>query len=213
MLRRIRIAALIACAAAVSSANAQIVTFEDYPEGFIGSSFTDPATGIHFSNSTQGIFSIEESGSPAEPGWFDGKYLGGSAYSPGPTGSGRWGNFGFSANLPDAVHFISILVNASTLYSDFPGEVQLEAYRADGSFIALHHYEVTGFLLGETFTLSVNSPNDDIDRISLHVFGVFTAYDNIALVPEPIALSVIVFCPVLLRRQRSKLLDDPTHEG
>lgn len=85
-----------------SGANAQVATFENFPEGFVGDWFVDPFSGIIFTNAVwnfpDGTFSIDYAGT-TNPPILPGHYLTGSGYSPGPQG-GATAGFGFTCILP-----------------------------------------------------------------------------------------------------------------
>jgi hypothetical protein len=78
-------------------AGAQLVTFENFSQGFPGSWFVGPMSGILFTNPVYnlpgGVFSVDYGG-PANPPVLPGNHLNGNEYGTGP-GLGLKGGFGF----------------------------------------------------------------------------------------------------------------------
>jgi hypothetical protein len=200
------LAALLVCACVAARAQAQVVNFESYPEGFLDFTFTDPSTGVFFFDGRrQGdpvIFAIENGGPPPGlPGWFFGNWLAGGGFAPGP-GPSMPANFGFSARFPQSVSTASLDVTASLISAG--GSVTLEGLNAGGSVVATTSHPVTGFT-GQTFAISVTSPAGDIRSIRLVPNNVFDVADNIAI-PEPSCGAVIIASLASLMARRGRRL-------
>jgi len=79
---------------------AQVATFENFSQGFVGSWFVDPASGILFTNAVynlpNGVFSIDYSTNPPA---LPGNHLTGNVYSDTPS-LGLTSGFGFTFILP-----------------------------------------------------------------------------------------------------------------
>lgn len=205
MLRRKLLSALILLSVCrVAAPQVSVVDFEGYSEGVLDFTFTDPTTGVFFSDARrQGEtvrFVIEYGGPPpGQPGWFGGNSLVGGGWAPGPSPS-RPANFAFAARFPSPVPSVVMDVNANAITTT--GSVSLEGLDSSGGVVASSTHPVTGGL-GQIFPLSVSSPTSNIASIRLVPNNVFNAVDNIAFIPEPASLGLLAsgaLCTLWRRR-------------
>jgi hypothetical protein len=177
-------------AAAPGRASAGVSTFEQFTEGrtFTGS-FTDPASGITFSNSSSNTFTVEfGAATPEFPGVLPGKYIEGGGFVPGPLTSFLVG-FGFTATFPKPASHVSLdaLYSASNVP---PATISVQAFDAAGNLLATEQQNVPTFLVGAVRRFDFESATPEIQSIRVSAPGVASGYDNIsALVPLPSALS------------------------
>jgi hypothetical protein len=167
-----------------------VASFENFNEGDnFKPSFTDPVSGITFSNSIMGTtasnFTIEYANSASWPApmFQNNKYLTAGGYAPG-NGASLPGQWGFTGTLPQPARTVELDLAGESLSGTY--SVSFLIQNIDGVTLAS---QTVNFTSGppQQYHLTQSSANVDIARF-LIVPGTngFDAADNIsALVPEP----------------------------
>jgi hypothetical protein len=193
-LRSIFVVAAIVCAVSQVASNAfagtpAIATFENFDEGnAFHPSFTDPASGITFSDSTSAnanfVIEYATNSSWSAPMFQGNRYMTGNGFVPGD-GASMGARFGFTATLPQPARFVEL---------DMAGRGVTGTYS-----VSLVIQNSSGTTLGsQTVTFNpdepqqhhmrVDSQGNDVARflVTTGTSG-FNAVDNINFVPEPSA--------------------------
>ncbi|HEX3358555.1 MAG TPA: hypothetical protein VHS31_16390 [Tepidisphaeraceae bacterium] len=178
---------------------AATATFENFSEGqSFSTSFTDPLSGIFFSNPTalNHDFVIEYGGpDPQLPDITPGHYLKSNGYAPGD-GISVSPNTGFTATLPSA----ALLLSMDFVYIS-PGTLTVNAFDAQGNIVATQSVTPPpgNFLEGH---LALQSPSPFVKFTATStVDGI--GYDNIHFdVPEPSTLGPVATILLGLRCRR-----------
>lgn len=169
------------------TAVAQISTFENYPEGVIGTSFVDPASGILFSdpiyNFPGGVFTIEHTDLSLPPD-LPGNLLTGNGYSPGPA-LGLTAGFGFTFTLatPSADFQMDEVYGSESS----PFSIQVVGYASNGQQVFQTSVLLPDTSPGVDFLHSVFESPTPVSKVvvttpSSSVVG----FDNIGVpIPEP----------------------------
>jgi hypothetical protein len=169
---------------AAPGARAVTATFENFDGGSLGNSFTDPLSGITFSDPTfpQNDFSIQYAGAwPTMPSMTPGHYLVGAGYS-SDGGLILASGFGLTATLPSLARTLSMDVG----YGNFDdGHLRVDALDSADNIVAT----VDVFPPVESFVemhVQLESANVDIHKFRTTATDLAVGYDNIAFdVPEP----------------------------
>jgi hypothetical protein len=161
----------------------RVATFENFTRGQqFKSSFTDPISGIVFSDSTTSTGGFTIAGGLSEFG--NGNYLNSG-------GDSGWGfQFGFTGTLPVSANFIAIDVSTGGIGNS--SSVELKAFNSSNAMIDEK--------LGpndqiDAFTLEITSSQYDIAYFEIAAVDIATGYDNISFttnVPEPSSLLLIL---------------------
>ena len=183
-----------------------LATFEGYPEGSLGSSFTESHSGIIFTNATYSggpTAFIAEYGDPPfdlSP-IFPGTILTTALAAPGPS-VGLGGLAGFSATFPvpsttvemDVVFGSrNILGLTITGYSNANEDVAETTYSLSGTGLTYKHV---------VFTAPVPLKRIVVVPSGLAAYG----FDNISILPEPGAATLAIAASIFFARRRNTAL-------
>jgi hypothetical protein len=199
---RHRWSSFILLLALAASANAQITrtaTFENFTVGqTFKPSFTDPISGIIFTNSTGPTDDFDIADGLVE--FSNDNYLG----SGSPAGW-SW-EFGFTGKLPAPADQVSIEVSDGGIGYD--SNVTLEGLDKNNNVIAEQSGISTppGTFGPDPFTIQIISPDYNVVSFQVIAVGIFTGYDNITytILPEPTPISCLFLAisfPILNRRK------------
>jgi len=197
--------------AAVIETQTALANFEDYPEGSVGTSFTESHSGIVFTNATYGlgagIFSVDYGnyGPPYNFPIFPSNILTLAGASIGPTIT-LAGRAGFTATFP----FPTTRVEMDVLYdSSFsPATLQITGFSTTNQQVAQTTYSLP--TSNFTYLHEVFSSSSLMQKIVVSPSGsaVTVGYDNILIgIPEPSTFSLalaIGFC-IPIRRCRCQV--------
>jgi hypothetical protein len=189
-----------------------VATFENYAEGaHFKPSFTDPVSGIAFSNSTaaNGNFVIEyaNSSSWTAPMFQDNHYLAANGYAPG-IGASLPARFGFTATLARLSLFVELdLVGLNSGSSHY--DVSFLIQNTGGATLASQTVSFTSGL-PKQYHLRLDSSSYDIASFRITTLDVgCNAIDNInAFAPEPsvaAAAGALMLMPALRRRKSIRI--------
>ena len=187
---------------------AGIANFENFYEGnFFNPSFTDPVSGIFFSNSTAANqdFVMEFGAfSPQRPLTSPGIYMGANGWAPGDGISLPY-QFGLDARLPEN----SGIVQMEMIYAVSGGNtVNVTGLNENNQVVANTSFHTTSGNFVET-TLTLTSASNNIRTIHIEAIDIFNAFDNIrfAPIPEPGTAGVLAGALVvgMSRRRRRRV--------
>ena len=169
----------IACGQTISA------DFENFIEGdHFRPSFTDPHSGIFFTNSTAANqnFVIEYANDPRSSFYSNNKFLSANGLSFGP-GFGLPGNFGFTAILPNFASRVTLDAGVSDTLNALC-TLTLTGYDSTNRIVDSNSFRGPVPPFSQT-ALRIDSTALDIDHIILSTENCFVAYDNITInVPE-----------------------------
>jgi hypothetical protein len=188
------------------SADAQLATFENFPEGPIGLSFVDPLSGITFTdgiyNFGQATFCVDYGASPVLPPVLPGNHLTGGGYSSGP-GVGLGAGFGFTFILPTPSPYVQM--DALYFPQSSAGNMTITGYSSGGQLLASANVPLpvgSSALMVIHPTLSSDLPMSRIVVTTPSNFAV--GFDNVG-VPEPsCAVLILVGAGIWTIRKRQK---------
>jgi hypothetical protein len=194
--------------AAVIETQTALANFEDYPEGLVGTSFTESHSGIVFTNATYslgaGIFSVDYGnyGPPYNFPIFPSSILTLAGSSLGPTVS-LAGRAGFTATFP----FPTTKMEMDVIYSssDGPSSLTITGFSNTNQQVAQTTYTLPRSNF--TYVHEVFTAPSSMQKIVVVPTGISAAlgYDNILIgIPEPSTFSLALamgFC-IQIRRCR-----------
>jgi PEP-CTERM motif len=195
------------------SAQPSIADFQNFSAQLISASFTDPKSGIVFSNSQNsgGVFGIQDSSTyhfSSAPTFLPTIYLTGNGITTDTSGAIVAGDFGFDAALPGAAFLPAAFrsISVAIFYfspTDAGGAVTLQGFDTANNVVASAVRNINQSDWGESsITISATSPS--ISKFSIRASGLSTGYDNITFtaVPEPSTLTLLAIGAVGLVAMR-----------
>ena len=200
------------------AASAGVVTFENFSEGqAFSSTFTDPATGVVFYDSTTNVFGIEYGAAdPLFPGVLPGHFLVGGGFVPG-NGTGFVVGFGFTARFPLPVDHASIDVLYRTVDQSFGSTITAQALTQADKVIETKTFTLSSPVVGGVTSFDFQTPVDEIMSLKLTAPNFGTGYDNIAFssqaAPLPPALpcaAVTIIATIVARWTVARFRSIPT---
>lgn len=207
-MRAIHGLAIVAAALLAGAAGGATATFDTFPEGILGTSFTDGGiTFFDFDRRLPGdpnLFVVEQAdGTLSGPGFSPPNTLGFGGWAPGPSAAfSRCGSFRFTTGTVQDFASLEIF----EFFSDAGNVITLEAYLGS-TLVNSDSITLPGGASIHHWTLSVSG--EDFDSLRLISTGpgndgvFFGLVDNVVVTPEPATWTLLsLACVALAGRRR-----------